>query len=145
MAKKPTKSDFTDFNERVRQAREYIARSAEKRQKLNDHAYFLLCWGRLEAHLDEACRDAIRKRWKNPDWTKRRGWDLYNPEDKRISGLKFDERISLVLDRQIAEWGMTMKWYSLRNFIAHGGSHDERIDLAFAVNEFHQIQSCVDT
>ncbi|MCP9486318.1 MAG: hypothetical protein MSC30_10690 [Gaiellaceae bacterium MAG52_C11] len=30
MAKKRTKTDFTDMNERVRQAREYIARTTEK-------------------------------------------------------------------------------------------------------------------
>ncbi len=33
MAKKRAKTDFTDLNERVRQAREYIARRAEKRQQ----------------------------------------------------------------------------------------------------------------
>lgn len=116
----------------------------ERRQKFNDQAYFVLCWGQLETEMDECCRNAIRKRKNNPDWTKRRGWDLYDPEDKRLSGLSFGERVSLVLDKQAgrgSEWSKFMKWYDLRNMIAHGGSYEQRIELNFVIGEFYQIQS----
>jgi hypothetical protein len=75
-------------------------RRIEQRQKLNDHANFVLCWGHLETHINHTCRQAIRKRASNPDWTKRRGWDLYNPEDRRLSGLSFQGRAALVLDKR---------------------------------------------
>jgi hypothetical protein len=119
----------------------------ERGQKTNDHAYFLLCWGQLEIELDDACREAIRKRFRNPDWPKRRGWDLYNPDDPKISGLRFDERVSLVLDKLAAggEWKMAMKWYGLRNFIAHGGSYEQRIDLNLVTMEFYKVQSAIAT
>jgi hypothetical protein len=118
--------------------------SIERRQILNDQAWFVLCWGQLETRLDDGCRSAIRKRRANPDWTKRRGWDLYNPEDKRLSGLSFEERVSLVLDRQLgggSAWNMVMKWYALRNLVAHGGTYAKRIDLNGVVGEFYQIES----
>ena len=117
----------------------------ESRQRTNDHAYFLLCWGQIEVELDESCRNAIRRRWVNPDWTKRRGWDLYNPDDSRLSGLRFDERVSLVLDKRIVggEWSIAMKWYNLRNQIAHGGSYEQRIDLNLVVGEFYRIQGAI--
>ena len=38
MAKKRTKTDFTDLHERVRQARAYIAQRAQKRQELGKKA-----------------------------------------------------------------------------------------------------------
>jgi hypothetical protein len=78
---------------------------------VNDQAYFVLCWGQLEAELDESCRAAIRRRKNNVDWTKRRAWDLYNPDEKRLSGLSFEERVSLVLDKTDSsggEWKMVM-------------------------------------
>ena len=117
----------------------------EDRQKTNDHAYFLLCWGQIEVELNEACQEAIRKRWKDSDWTVRRGWELYDPDDKRLSGLNFVDRITLVLDKRAAgrEWSMARKWYDLRNFIAHGGSHEQRIDLDSVIQEFFQIQSAI--
>ncbi len=112
----------------------------EERQRINDQAYFLLCWGQLETELDNCCRNAIRKRKDNPDWTKRRGWDLYNPDEKRLSGISFEERVSLVLDRMAGEFGRAMHWYHLRNRIAHGGSYENRIDLNAVMAEFYQIQ-----
>lgn len=53
----------------------------EVRQRLNDQAYFIVCWGQLESAIDDACRAAIRKRRADADWTVRRAWDLYNPDD----------------------------------------------------------------
>ena len=116
----------------------------EDRQKANDHAYFVLCWGQLEVAIDVACRNAIRKRIQNPDWSKRRAWDLYNPEEKRLSGLSFEERATLVLDKGAglrSEWQLVMKYYTLRNQIAHGGSHEVRIDLNGVAKDFYRIQS----
>lgn len=115
----------------------------EQRQKINDQAYFVLCWGQLETELNESCRAAIRKRRNNRDWTKRRGWDLYNPDEERLSGLSFEERVSLVLDRQAgpgSEWSLVMKWYALRNMIAHGGSYEQRILLKIVIADFYRIQ-----
>ena len=116
----------------------------EQRQEVNDHAYFALCWGQLEAELNESCREAIRRRANNVGWTKRRAWDLYNPDDKRLSGLRFEERVSLVLDKQDSsggEWDMVMTYYAQRNRIAHGGSYERRIDLNSVIGDFYQIQS----
>lgn len=113
----------------------------EKRQRINDQAYFVLLWGQFEAEINECCRKAIAKRSHNPDWAKRRAWDLYNPEDRRLSGLSFDERTSLILDKQSEEWRIAMSYYNLRNFVAHGGSHERRIDIAAVVNDLFLVQS----
>ena len=104
----------------------------EQRQEINDQVYFVLSWGQLEAELNESCRAAIRRRQSNPDWTRRRAWDLCDPDDKRLSGLSFEERVSFVLDKRDhvgGEWKLVMTYYAQRNRIAHCGSHEQRIDL----------------
>ena len=66
----------------------------ELKKRINDQAYFVLCWGQLETVIDEACRTAIRKRQSTGNWAIRRAWDLYNPDDDR--GLRFEDRTALV-------------------------------------------------
>jgi len=115
----------------------------ERKQRVNDQAYFVLCWGQLETAIDEKCRSAIRARRSSGNWAVRRGWDIYNPEDDRLSGLRFEERTALVLDRSSgpgSPWAKVMSHYSLRNQIAHGTLLAQRIDLDAVMQEFFQIQ-----
>jgi hypothetical protein len=123
-----------------------IVDRTERKQRLNDQAYFVLCWGQLEVAIDNACRTAIRKRRASLDWAVRRAWDLYNPEDKRLSGLGFEDRVALVLDRRGgpgSPWARVQFYYALRNQIAHGMLRPDRIDVTSAVGEFYQIQSAL--
>jgi hypothetical protein len=118
----------------------------ELKQRINDQAYFVLCWGQLETEIDDKCRAAIRSRKTNGNWTVRRAWDLYNPDDDRLSGLKFEDRTALVLDRTGgpgSPWAKVMSYYSLRNQIAHGTLLVRRIDVDAVVQEFFQIQGAL--
>ena len=67
-----------------------------RKQRINDQAYFVLAWGQFEADIVDACRDTIRNAQKHRDWEFRRAWALYNPEDPRLSGLSFENRLALV-------------------------------------------------
>lgn len=116
------------------------------RQVLNDQAYFLLCWGQLEVEVDEACRSAIRRRINSPDWQIRRSWELYNPEDRRLSGLSFEDRAKLVLDQR--EHGRNafkaaMNHYRIRNEIAHGKLQSVRVDMVAFAHDAYAIQSAL--
>ena len=75
------------------------AHRINQKQLLNDQAYFVLCWDQLEAEIDEACRTAIVRRGADRSWEMRRGFDFYDPNDQRLSGLPFDRRVAIVLDR----------------------------------------------
>ena len=115
-------------------------------QALNDQAYFVLCWGQLEFTIDQACRDVIRRRRSHSDWQIRRGWDLYNPDDPRLSGLPFEGRASLVLDRAEGRgrpYALAMRHYEMRNRIAHGRLDQTRIDLASVIRDFYTIQAAL--
>jgi hypothetical protein len=116
------------------------------KQRLNDQAYFVLCWGQLEAEIDAACRAAIRSRKAHADWAVRRAWDLYNPDDKRLSGLSFEDRVALVVDRSGGPsnpWARIQHHYAIRNQIAHGRLWPDRIDVTSVVGEFYQIQGAL--
>jgi hypothetical protein len=143
---------YVEIDSRLEQARSDAAGNAievkriESRQLLNDQAYFILCWGQLELAINDTCREAIRRRKASPDWNVRRAWDLYNPDDRRLSGLAFEDRAALVLDRAAGKgsaWARLMSYYALRNQIAHGSLLSDRIDISAVAAEFYQIQGAL--
>lgn len=112
-----------------------------QRQRINDQAYFVLAWGQLETEVDHACRKAIRRGQAHQDWRHRRAWSLHNPDDRRLSGLSFEERLALVLEKGSKYWKRTVNYYALRNQIAHGTLRSQRIEVTSVVQEFYLIQS----
>ena len=110
-------------------------------QTINDQACFVLAWGQLEADIEEACRDAIRDGQSHEDWRYRRVWSLCNPDDRRLSGLSFENRLTLVLEKGSDDWKRTMQLYNVRNQIAHGTLLSDRIDMASVVQDFYRIQA----
>lgn len=123
------------------------AARVEAEQAINDQAYFLLCWGQLEVEIDRVCRLAIAARQNHADWQVRRAWYLYNPRDKRLSGLSFEDRAALVLDRgdkaKASPWSRTMFHYTARNEIAHGKLRSARIDVTAFVADCYLIQTAL--
>ncbi len=125
---------------------EAAALHIEQKQVLNDQAYFVLCWGQLEAEIDDACRAAIRRRKGNASWDMRRGFDFYDPDDRRLSGLPFDRRVAIVLDRDGgpgSPYAKVMSYYETRNKVAHGKLEAKRIDVSEVVADFYVIQAAL--
>ncbi|MDE2913035.1 MAG: hypothetical protein OXL68_08930 [Paracoccaceae bacterium] len=135
-----------DFLEHLRDDHDTVGEADERdrvarEQELNDQAWFVLAWGQLEADIDNACRDAIRHAQSHGDWRNRRAWSLYNPDDRRLSGLSFENRLTLVLEKGSGEWKRTMQLYNVRNQIAHGTLLSERIDVSSEIQDFYHIQT----
>lgn len=128
--------------ERINAQEQVQAQRIGLKQLINDHAYYVLCWGQMEVEIDEVCRDVIRRRQSDANWEVRRGFDFYNPEDRRL--MTFDRRVAIVLDRGAGSGsphGRVMKYYELRNRIAHGRLEATRIDVAAVVADFYSIQA----
>lgn len=114
----------------------------ERKQLINDHAYFVLCFAQLETAIDDKCRAAIKARSDASDWGRRRGWDIYNPSDRRLSGLSFEDRVALVVDkraRSVSSFSEILKYYNLRNKAAHGKFDATRIDIASVAVVFRKL------
>ena len=122
----------SEDDERDRVARE---------QEFNDQAWCVLAWGQLETDIDDACREALRHAQAHEDWRYRRAWSLYNPDDRRLSGPSFENRLTLVLEKGSGEWKRAMELYNVRNQIAHGTLRSERIDVSSKIQEFFRIRS----
>ena len=115
--------------------------AVDDEQRINDQAYFVLAWGQLEAEIEDACREAIREGQSHEDWRHRRAWSLYNPEERRLSGLSFENRLTLVVEKGSDDWKRTMQLYNVRNQIAHGDLLSGRIDMERVIQDFFRIQS----
>lgn len=111
----------------------------EQKQRINDSAYFILAWGQLEAELNEVSEAAVRQRRSSINWEYRRAWDAHDPDNMRA---KFEDRAALVLDRfNIASdaYRRTIRYYGLRNKIAHGNNLATGIDVSFVIRDFFSI------
>jgi hypothetical protein len=76
----------------------------------------------------------------------RRGFDFYDPNDPRLSGLPFDRRVAIVLDRNGGRggpWATVMSYYAMRNKVAHGNLVATRIDVARVVQDLFVIQGAL--
>ena len=74
------------------------------------------------------------------------GGDLYNPEDKRLSGLAFEDLLGFVLDRRGGRgspWARTIRYHGIRNQIARGRLQSDSIDLVAVVVDFYEIQGAL--
>ena len=99
--------------------------------------------GDATAEIDEKCRAVIRKRRASRDWNIRRAWELFNPDDRRLSGLSFEERTALVLDKTAnsgESWARISRYYQSRNQIAHGTLSTQRIEVTLVIADFYNIQ-----
>ncbi len=112
----------------------------DRKQEINDQAYFVLAWGQLETEIEEACRSVIEEGQSHSNWNTHRVWMLFNLGNRRLSGLRFEDRLSLVLEKGGENWKRTMKFYQIRNQIAHGKLLFERIDVSEAIQEFFNIR-----
>ena len=132
-------NSLEDLRERHDAAGEADERDRLARQQgLNEQAYFVLAWGQLEADIDDACRDAIRRGKAQDDWRHRRAWSVYDEENPRLS---FRNRLTLVLDRSSEEWKRTLELYQVRNQIAHGDLRHAGINLPTVIEDLNRIQS----
>lgn len=118
-----------------------LSGSIGRKRKINEQAWFLLAWGQLDADITDACRNIIRKGQSQARWRDRRAWSMYNPDDRRLSGVQFASRLMLVLERDGNDWKRVIGLYATRNRIAHGIPVLENFDMRTAAKDLLRIQS----
>lgn len=85
---------------------------------LNDHAYFVLIFGRFEQHVEALCARLISRRAVAALWRRRRLWDALD-----LDRMPFMQKVSLLMDRGLVEYGRVRTIYvDIRCAIAHGDS-----------------------
>jgi hypothetical protein len=93
----------------------------EARRDILERAIFVLMFGQFEKAVTSAFEDALNARAANPDWTRRRGWDISLFKGRKVP---FDIKLAMVLDSQSPSFGRILQTYATRNHCAHGGTTD---------------------
>jgi hypothetical protein len=91
----------------------------EARRDILERGIFVLMFGQFEKAVTSAFENAVNARATNPDWTRRRGWDIPSLEGKKAP---FDTKLAIVLDSQLPSFGRILQTYATRNHCAHGGT-----------------------
>jgi hypothetical protein len=112
-------------------------------QRILDYAFFVLCFAQFERHVTDVFEAARDRRISNPDWTRRRGWDIDNYRDSRR--VRFEDRVALVLDRSGDDYAKVIADYHKRNHVAHGGLTEPIASADQFVQELFDVSSRLQT
>lgn len=110
----------------------------KRRREINDQAYFLFMFTRLEDRIRQQSSMLIqRKKDSISSWKTRAPWDLLpNQPDADMS---FKKRLALLCETGGSNYNKIVAYYKERNSIAHGGSFVDPISVPTVVNEMRQL------
>lgn len=121
----------------------YSKKEAELREKreLNDHAYFLFMFTRLEDIVREESSKLISKKQKTlTSWKQKRVWYIL-PTEKESDEIHFKKRLALLVDKSSHHYARVVDYYALRNIIAHGGKFSTPISIPTVVGHMKGLCS----
>jgi hypothetical protein len=148
-----TKYDFTDlvrlyseiddkYEQEVLQAQQrgFMRKKSalQHKRSLNNHAYFLFMFSRLEEIVRERTAMLIAKNQNHPHWRHRRVWQIL-PNDQNDSRLDLMRRVELLFEKGNTEYNKIHQWKLQRDKIAHGGSFTKPMSVIQTANEMTNI------
>ena len=129
-----------EFDARARVDSDEEIKLARKRE-LNDHAYFLFLFTRLEDHIREQSSKLISDKQNNMmDWKDRRAWDIL-PKEKGSDNITFLNRVALLVDKGSHHYQKIKGYYELRNKLGHGGNFSSPVLIQSVVSDFDSFQN----
>lgn len=115
----------------------------EELRIMNDHAYFLYVFTRLEGKIRELSDKLINKKVSAlKDWKQNRVWDVIKKQSSEDK-LSFLFRVSLLTPKDRNYYCLIKKYYDQRNKIAHGGNFTIVIDVGIVLNEIKSLFRCL--
>jgi hypothetical protein len=110
----------------------------KRMRELNDQAYFLFMFSRLEDRIrQESSSLIIKKKGVISSWKQRAAWDILpSGTDGQPT---FKNRLALLTDKSANDYRIVCAYYNERNSIAHGGSFTSSISMPIVVPEFKRL------
>lgn len=121
----------------------HYKKEAELREKreLNDHAYFLFMFTRLEDIIREESSKLIsQKQTTLTNRKQKRVWSIL-PPDKESDEIHFKKRVALLVDKGSHPYAQVVDYYKLRNIIGHGGKFSTPISIPTVVGHMKGLRS----
>jgi len=109
-----------------------------RKRELNDQAYFLFMFSRLEDRIRTESAVLITKK-KNSihSWKQRAAWDIL-PSSARAD-FPFKKRLALLTEQGGGSFNLMVEFYKERNSIAHGGTFTRAISMPTVISEFKRL------
>jgi len=127
-----------EFNARASGWHKKEKKWARKRE-LNDHAYFLFMFTRLEDYIREQSSKLIEKKQTSlTSWKQKRVWGIL-PKDKDSDKIYFLNRAALLVDKGSHHYQKIKDYYYLRNTLGHGGIFSSPVSIPNVVVDFEEL------
>lgn len=105
---------------------------------INDHAYFLLAFTRLEDRIKTIASVLISKKINTlKSWSHRRVWGIIKKRSDN-DNLHFLEFVELLTEKGHTDYNLIKEYYEDRNNVAHGGLLSS-IDMVTVFNDFKRL------
>ena len=116
----------------------------KRQRKINDQAYFLFMFSRLEDRIREESAQLIRsKQSAIASWKQRAPWDLL--PDQPDADLYFKSRLGLLCCRTSRDFNLVVTYYKERNAIAHGGVFTNPISMPTVILDMKRLYRILKT
>lgn len=113
-----------------------------RKRELNDQAYFLFMFSRLEDRIRQQSAMLITKKQTSiTSWKQRAAWDIL-PKNA-IDEMPFKKRLALLTSKGGNDYNLIIEYYKERNSIAHGGSFISQISMPTVIAELKRLYDVV--
>jgi hypothetical protein len=108
-----------------------------RKRQLNDQAYFLFMFTRLEDRIRELSIILIDKKIGTiTDWKYKRVWDILN---RKKDDMFLLDRVALLVQLGGRDYNLIHNYYRQRNSIAHGGAFTITIDIYIVIADMKRL------
>lgn len=114
----------------------------QNKRKLNDQAYFLFMFTRLEERINSKVKALLAEKTTTiTNYRNQRVWQILS--DRNTSKrLHFKEKLSLLLIFGSADYTLVLRYYDQRNTIAHGGITPP-INISIVLTDFKRLYTAL--
>jgi negative regulator of genetic competence, sporulation and motility len=110
----------------------------QRRRKLNDQAYFLFMFSRLEDIIRYQSSALITKKQTSiSSWKQRAAWDIL--PNRACDEMPFKKRLALLTEKGHRDYNLIVDYYKERNSIAHGGTFTSVICMPTVISELKRL------
>ena len=114
----------------------------KRKRELNDQAYFLFMFSRLEDRIRHESASLITKKQSSiSSWKQRASWDILPGGAK--DEMPFKRRLALLVKKGGRDYNLVVDYYKERNSIAHGGSFISTISMPNVISEMKRLHRVV--
>jgi len=114
----------------------------QDKRVLNDQAYFLFMFSRLEDRIRAQSSKLIDKKRKTiRSWKQRAAWDILPTSPK--ADYPFKKRLALLVEQGSHDYNLIVDYYQERNSIAHGGSFTKPIVMPTVIHELKRLYQLI--